>query len=421
MYPFNKPLLEVTEQDVAALTEDENIRLDYKGDLSKSGGSKGEWKDELRKDVTAFANTAGGTLIIGVHEKNKSPTAFPGVKFFAGKTADKIEQEVGNALTARVEPRIPGLRIRAIPVSDTDHHFVVIQVPGRSWAAPHWVELEEIAGQARGISMWHRIGTTNRVMGYGEAERAFRDRFLGQRALEGFRQERVADLAGGTSVLGNLPPAYVLHIVPYSAAENSNSPDLSELGEYPQEFSRFATHWFQLTHGSYQDEFYDYYGFGCLYRDHFRANETTHGLARIYRNGAVELVEARQMRGFKAFNTSTVLSNLEASMEFQLKLLESLDVPGPYEVFLSLVHVQGLEAERNVFSQDTYLFPGIRVNSRGTVREDLSALRVHISNTAGYAKTREFGARPTYQTLETPWRPALQAELVSQNDGAANS
>lgn len=306
-------------------------------------------------------------------------------------------------------------------LSTSDHHFVVIQVPGRSWAAPHWVELEEIAGQARGVSMWHRIGTTNRVMGYGEAERAFRDRFLGQRALEGFRQERVADLAGGTSVLGDLPPAYVLHIVPYSAAENSNSPDLNELGEYPQEFSRFATHWFQLTHGSYQDEFYDYYGFGCLYRDHFRANETTHGLARIYRNGAVELVEARQMRGFKAFNTSTVLSNLEASMEFQLKLLESLDVPGPYEVFLSLVHVQGIEAERNVFSQDTYLFPGIRVNSRGTVREDLSALRVHISNTAGYAKTREFGARPTYQTLETPWRPALQAELVSQNDGAANS
>lgn len=204
--------------------------------------------------------------------------------------------------------------------------------------------------------------------------------------------------------MGDLSPAYVLHIVPYSAAEKSNLPNLSELGEYPQEFSRFAYHWFELTQSSYQDDFYDYQGFGCLYRGNLRGNETAHGLARIYRDGAVELVEARQMRAFKAFNTPTVLSNLEASVEFQLQLLESLDVPGPYEVFVSLVHVEGLRAERNVFSQDTYLFPGIRVHSRETARDDLSALRVHISNTAGYAKPREFDAKPTYQTLEAPWR-----------------
>lgn len=169
MYPFSKPLLEVTEQDVVALTEDENIRLDYKGDLSKSGGSKGEWKDELRKDVTAFANTAGGTLVLGIRENNRTPVHWPGVAYFEGKDAESIEKEIVNALVTKIEPPLPqSWRCHVIPMtSNPKRHFVVIHVPGRSWAAPHWISLEGRAG----VQFWHRLGTHNKEMGYGEAER----------------------------------------------------------------------------------------------------------------------------------------------------------------------------------------------------------------------------------------------------------
>ena len=170
MYPFGKDLDRITAEDIVTLTEPENVRLDYKGDLSNPP----RWKDEFRKDVTAFANTAGGVLILGVFEDNKVPVRAEGVRSLAGKNTDKIEQELGNALEVWIEPRIPGLKVRAIPKPDTDLHFVVVVVPSRSWAAPHWVQLEE----SRGFAFYIRLGTSNRAMKYGDVERAFRERVL---------------------------------------------------------------------------------------------------------------------------------------------------------------------------------------------------------------------------------------------------
>jgi len=64
------------EEDIEALIRDgvqESLRLDYKrcAALDKRNPKS---KADLSKDVSAFANSAGGTLVYGVVEDNHLPT-----------------------------------------------------------------------------------------------------------------------------------------------------------------------------------------------------------------------------------------------------------------------------------------------------------------------------------------------------------
>jgi predicted HTH transcriptional regulator len=63
-----------TREDLERLVKDgvkESLTLDYKQSLALS--KEDRKKDELCKDVTAFANSAGGQLIFGIEEDKQVP------------------------------------------------------------------------------------------------------------------------------------------------------------------------------------------------------------------------------------------------------------------------------------------------------------------------------------------------------------
>src|SRR5437870_11805234 len=94
--------------DLQRLIDDdiqESVTLDYKASPALAKDSKS--RDELCKDISAFANSAGGQIVYGIEEKNQKP-----VKLDEGSslTREWIEQ----VIESNVQPRIEGLMITPI-------------------------------------------------------------------------------------------------------------------------------------------------------------------------------------------------------------------------------------------------------------------------------------------------------------------
>lgn len=114
----------------------ESLVLEYKERYPKEAEKKGTNK-EIAKDISAFANGAGGQVIIGVAEDKKRkgfPAGAPGVEA-AGEEAQRIEDVATGAISPKIGP------LRVLPVAkkgDASRGFVIVSVP-QSISAPHMV------------------------------------------------------------------------------------------------------------------------------------------------------------------------------------------------------------------------------------------------------------------------------------------
>jgi len=117
----------------------ENTYLDFKDSRALTQWNEAQ-KDELAKDVSAFANSGGGMLIYGAKEKVQGDgtprfDGFDGVGIPTSTTRETIE----NILTSEkyIHRKIDGLLIRPVPVPNVPGAvYLVIYVP-RSERAPH--------------------------------------------------------------------------------------------------------------------------------------------------------------------------------------------------------------------------------------------------------------------------------------------
>jgi hypothetical protein len=119
-----------TKDDLQRLVNDaiqESLTLDYKASAALAKDSKS--RDELCKDVSALANSAGGQIIYGIEEKDQKPFKIDdGV---AGITREWVEQ----IIDSNVQPRILGLVIT--PIQLTKSFAFVITVPQSTSRGPH--------------------------------------------------------------------------------------------------------------------------------------------------------------------------------------------------------------------------------------------------------------------------------------------
>lgn len=124
---------EYTEQDIISLINnkiEESINLDFKS--SDSLGFEQSRKKELSKDVSSFANSAGGIIIYGMNEKNHVAES---LSFVDGNvfTKEWIEQ----VIQSNIHRKIEGVLI--IPVrfeNEVNKTVYVIKIP-ESNQAPH--------------------------------------------------------------------------------------------------------------------------------------------------------------------------------------------------------------------------------------------------------------------------------------------
>src|SRR5262245_19906145 len=93
------------EEDIEELVREgiqESLTLDYKrcAALDKRNPKS---KLDLSKDVSAFANSAGGTLVYGVEETNHLPTGLDAGFDPNDITREWIEQVINSAIQRRID------------------------------------------------------------------------------------------------------------------------------------------------------------------------------------------------------------------------------------------------------------------------------------------------------------------------------
>jgi hypothetical protein len=104
---------------------EESTTLEYKSSFAKQ---KPSWKEELAKDVSAMANSNGGTIIYGIREKDGVNGHSIPEKLLPINNSDMSKDQLSQLLSANIQPVIEGLEIIFIPADDQSG-FYVVNVP----------------------------------------------------------------------------------------------------------------------------------------------------------------------------------------------------------------------------------------------------------------------------------------------------
>jgi hypothetical protein len=107
---------------------EENIHLDYKAadSLAKSDGKK----KEISKDVSAFANSDGGTIIYGIKEYQENKKFLP-EKISPIKRNEFSKETLEQIIGSNISPKIKNVIITPIIVGDeiNDEVVYIVEIP----------------------------------------------------------------------------------------------------------------------------------------------------------------------------------------------------------------------------------------------------------------------------------------------------
>ena len=127
---------------------DESLTLEYKRELGDN--------HEMAKDISALANTLGGTLIYGIECEGRSPKRIRWIPH------DGTEERIQNVIASYVQPRLEGVTVFRISDPASEHQAIfVVEVP-QSPRAPHMVR----------HMFYTRRGSTSSPMDHNEVVRA---------------------------------------------------------------------------------------------------------------------------------------------------------------------------------------------------------------------------------------------------------
>jgi hypothetical protein len=371
---LEKPAHLINESDIQALKNNsvaESKIIDYKRDLI---GTTDEAKKEFLADVTSFANTAGGHLIIGIDEDNGVPVSIDGVSV-PDLDAEKLRLE--GMLRDGLEPRIPGIAIQEVPLSN-GNLVLVISIP-KSWASPHMVKLR------KSTRFYARNSAGKYQLDVAEIRSAFIQSLRASEFIRDFRIDRIG------KIISNEMPArientgkIVLHIVPLSVSDPSIVFNVASLDSILG-YHHILDEWGGSQH---RNNFEGYISYGST------------SYLQIFRNGSLEAVSTedlglypnkKHMIGSEAYEKTLI----ERTPRL-LSLLRAIGVEPPLIIMLSLVGVNGYELEVRrsfggsalvdppVIDRDNLVIPEIVIDSLGAdMAKELKPIFDIVWNAAG--------------------------------------
>jgi hypothetical protein len=313
------PLDKIGESEIQRLLSmrvAESLYLDYK---QETYGDTDKDRSEFLADISSFANTLGGDLVIGVAEAKGSPT---GLTPFTGD-CDAEKRRLEQIALTGLEPRISNLRIHAVPLA-AGGHVLVVRAP-RSFNPPHRV----IARNSN--RFWARAGTTKYEPNVEQLRHLFNDAPHLLERIRAFQTDRLVKIAAGdTPIPLRQVGKVVLHVMPLPAFADGRMLDIVSV----------------LANGTHLPLPLDEVGFayrGAVNLDGYLNYTAGHEGARLayaqfFRNGAIEGVgELRSDDGVKSRFIGADFTNLVVSRVRQyLDVLKAYDMGLPIYIFLSL-------------------------------------------------------------------------------------
>lgn len=156
---------------------------------------------QFLSSVSAFANTAGGDLLIGVAAEEGIATALPGIPL-AEFDRDTLRYE--QLLADNIEPRLSAVAMRSVPCG-ADNHILIIRT-ARSWLGPHRVTKND--------KFFGRNAGGKYPLDVGELRQAFTLRENVVERIAVFRRNRLNKITAGTTPVHLAPSAsLVLHVI----------------------------------------------------------------------------------------------------------------------------------------------------------------------------------------------------------------
>ena len=372
----------IDERDINELVSaqvPEGLRWDFKRDMY---GNADADKREALKDISSFANSSGGHLIIGVEEAGGLAIGVPGI---AGVDPDEIVQRLDQLARGGLEPRIQGVRIKAVALDSGSHCFVV-RVP-KSWHAPHRVSAHN------SNRYWLRNSAGCHEPSVDELRALFNLSGDAIHRVFQFRDQRIADLAMGRGARplqgdGRL----ILHIVPLASVTARLQVDIRAAHERNGSFRPIST-------TGYSPRF-NLHGF-----INERGGELNHGYTQLYRDGKIEATKAtiwRQHEGGPIIPAIAFERWIFEVLAGYVDGLRNLDVAPPLVVLLTLDGVLGARYaigdhhfldDPGTFDQAVVTLPECYIDEYGTAADYQRAMRPAFDtlwNSAGAGRARTF-------------------------------
>lgn len=322
-------LQKVGKQDLQGLIHNkifENKDLEYKDYLFASGKMPDKIKDKFMKEIAAFANTNGGTIILGLQEdENRLPTKLSGV----GCSLNEFDNWLSSfrqLVLSRIRPHLHG--VEAVPVElDEGNIAIVISVP-KSYARPHsfWDgnKDEFFMRYANGI-MYMDIDDLRKEFLYANGL---------QDKIRQFRKDRISMILANECVgdLGN-EAKIVFHIIPEWSFELGNRVDLGKLRNHTL---------FQPISGDQRNYRYNVDGY-CITASEYKTR-AINSYTQMFHSGIVEAVEIRLISNYvskEVFNWHVIQGAFINSLSQYGELLDQLSVPKPWHVFATILNGKG--------------------------------------------------------------------------------
>jgi hypothetical protein len=339
------PLNQITEDHLNRLIENRAIEtrdIEYKSETyDGSDDAIAEWL----ADISSFANTTGGDLVIGMESdagvaKNIRPLTI---------NTDKEKQRLESLAQDCIQPRLANLQIHVVPIK-TSGHVLVVRIP-RSYNPPHRL--------VRARKGNNRFYARNSAGKYEPSVDQLRLLFnlapqLADR-IRDFRSDRVAKITVDDTPSELLTrDRLALHIVPFSSFDPASLIDLTSVYNQMNLFPPMGTQFGNTCIVNFD---------GVLFQSlNGPAENPQRAYTLVYRSGKIEGVTSSMLNAEKADGPRTRLAAVKLEELFvpsvakYLRALNGLNIGPPYAVMVSLLGAKGnrihVGAKANWFEDD---------------------------------------------------------------------
>lgn len=359
-------LEQTTIADIQKLVTDrvpESIKLEYKRDNYRINNTNADDKKkqckELLKDTSAFANSQGGDLIIGVDEPKGTSGSVVGIET---SDADNLKRQMIAIIRNGTDLTLV-FTIHTVELS-TDRHVLIIRVR-RSSHGPHKVSFQGEPG-----SYWCRDSGGAHEMTSQEVGKLAKQSQSLLEQIEAFRKNRIEAIdRNECPVALSSHRRMVFHFIPEVAFSGFRVKSHDLVSHIP---------WMPILH-FVVSQTHEYNSDGIVTYDR-DAGIPTSGYVQLYRNGIVESVVheptffnpndlAKQTRLFD----HSYIREIQPRLKNYFELFRKLEVLPPVWLYMSFIGLDGCQVYSNDFlrsqskliREKTLLMPGQEIEDFG--------------------------------------------------------